>query len=376
MATTYQISLHPFSYPFVQPFKTANEDFSSRSGFFIKLEGNGIVAFSECSPLPSFSKESLNEAQSLVQETLPHLALKVDSEPIDFYEWLHSSIKYESVRFAFSALYEDFLAQKRGSYFGEHVGFSSSRLEIPINAVFGLLPTQELVDKGIQKLKEGYKCIKLKASENSIPSLIHAMQFWIQEYPKTHFRLDANGEWPEERCVQLLNELASTNLPIQYVEQPIYPTTVAQIHTLSTVSPIPIAADEMLTDNVTAQELITKRAVDYLIIKPPLIGSIPQILDLIDKAVEHSIHVVITTLLDSGLNRQIHAQIAAYAQAKQTATYIAHGLSTGSMLYQDICKSSLNKRLTHWDLKPIKKLSSLFLASQLPPSQYVYSANG
>jgi len=373
---TYQLSIHPFSYNFVKPFKTANNSFSSRTGFYIKLGAASITAYAECSPLLGFSSESLEESLAELIKIKTELLGNLNATAEPFYEWLHRSVSYASLRFALSILYEDLQAQLSGTTFGERLGLSNSdQTSIALNAVFGLLPTQELFENGLSKLASGFSCIKLKAPEKSVPALIQTMQKWHKIFPNAKFRLDANGEWSAESCLQTLTDLAKTKLPIEYIEQPILPATVEQMAHLSAHSQIPIAADEMLVDSLISEQLIHNKAVDFLVIKPPIIGSIPEVMSLINKAAEQTIQVVITTLLDSGLNRNIHALIADYTKTKQPLFPLAHGLSTGSMLTIDLCKSPLSENGTHWKLTKLKSLGSLFKESLFPKSVYNYQSN-
>lgn len=376
--TTYQLRLHPYSYPFVTPFNTANGLYNQRTGFYISLKIASITAYSECAPLVGFSLETYEQCINLLQSRAPEFVQQFSTEPDDFYAWLHHTIDYASLRFALSVLYEDVYAQKNGLNFGERIRLNSPNrtAEIPLNAVFGQLPTQELIDQGMEKLALGFTCIKLKASELAIPSLITIMQIWLERYPNAKFRLDANGSWNPERCIQVLNNLASYNLPIEYVEQPIFPIAVNKIEALNRASPIPIAADEMLANAAVTDELIRSKAVDFLVIKPPIIGSIPEIIALIDKASEHNMLVVVTTLLDSGLNRHVHALLANYSLHKKPHYSLSHGLSTGAMLLQDLCKSPLVSNDTKWKITPIQSMGSLFNLSQIPKIQFEYSSNG
>lgn len=366
------LSIHPYSYKFIKPFKTANNAFSERKGFYLSLKVDDLTAYAECAPLPGFSPESLDSCLETTEKYAQQIADKTALTSEIFYNWLHPTIEEPSLRFALSVLHEDLEAQRNGSFFGEKLKLHVKELNVPLNAVFGLVPTNELIAHGLNKLAIGYKCIKLKAPEKSIPALVEIMQIWHQKYPKALFRLDANGEWSPQNCVKILNELAATALPIEYVEQPFMPSTVSEMEKLVAVSPIPIAADEMLADSRTANTLIRNKAVDFLVVKPPLIGSLKQVLALIDNATAKKIQVVITTLLDSGLNRNIHAILAAYIVNKQPLFAISHGLSTGDILSTDLCQSSLTENATHWHVKPFTSIASLFLASAFPKATRIF----
>lgn len=360
------LSIHPYSYAFAKPFKTANNTFSERKGFFLKLEVDSLAAYCECAPLPGFSPETIDSCLLMVKKNAQLIVSKSTQDSEIFYSWLHHTIEEPSLRFALSVLYEDLQAQRSGSLFGKRLKLPTKELNVSLNAVFGLSPTNELIENGLKKLALGFQCIKLKAPEKSIPALIQVMNNWYQKYPKALFRLDANGEWNPKNCVSILNELAATSLPIEYVEQPFMPASVSQMKDLIEASPIPIAADEMLADSTTADLLIREKAIDFLVIKPPLIGSLKQVLALINNAVANNIQVVITTLLDSGLNRNIHALLAAYLIEKQPLFPLSHGLSTGDMLTVDLCQSSLTENAKDWQIKPFYSIASLFQPSAFP----------
>jgi hypothetical protein len=58
--------------------------------------------------------------------------------------------------------------------------------------------------------------------------------------------------------------------------------------------------------------------------------------------------VVISTLLDSAINRQLYARLAEYANRLSGMSELAHGLSTGKMLTQDLDEEPIGANGTQY----------------------------
>lgn len=330
-----KFKITPYQLPFMKPFITAEHQISHRNGYWINLEIKEERFYAELSPLPSFSKESLAEAIEQFHYTKEEFLMRMQHQPDVFYEWLHPLKLFASVEWVFSVLYEQYIAFKDAQPYGFRQKLNLFDSTVPINAVLGIASLEESEILIKKNYAQGIRVFKCKASEAHLQELIPLLAQLMGVFPDIQFRLDANGQWNPKNIHAITAELKSKHLPIEYIEQPLFPCSVNEFRLLQSLSLIDLAADEMLADAESASELIDKGAARVLVVKPGLVGSFQRNINLIHRATTHDIKVVISTLLDSAMNRELYALLAAYANYLSGDSERAHGLSTGSLLKED-----------------------------------------
>lgn len=213
--------------------------------------------------------------------------------------------------------------------------FTDNETPIPINGLVWMGDKHWMKKQIIQKIEDGFHCIKLK-----IGAIDFEEELALLKFIRTHFsekeleiRVDANGAFFPSEAMQKLNKLSQYN--IHSIEQPIAPKQWEVMADLCKQSPISIALDEEL---IGIWDFNEKKAIlesihpPYLIFKPSLIGGWQHTEQWIDLAEKKSIQWWVTSALESnvGLNA-----IAQWAFTKNNP--LPQGLGTGSLYHNNIC---------------------------------------
>lgn len=248
--------------------------------------------------------------------------------------------RHSSIQFGFEQALLDYSNDCRGIYFPTE--FTEGKKQIEINGLVWMGDYDQMLERLEEKLKEGFKCIKLKigailwADELEI---IHRIRKTYNE-SDLMIRVDANGGFSYETCGLKLRELA--DLGVHSIEQPIKSGHPELMSRLCKDSPLPIALDEELIGKGTLEERIkTLEEIkpQYIILKPALCGGFSGASEWIEEAEKRGIGWWITSALESnvGLNAIAQYTVSVHAQGPQ-------GLGTGELFTNNfdtpICRAA------------------------------------
>ncbi len=148
--------------------------------------------------------------------------------------------------------------------------------------------------------------------------------------PSVSLRLDLNGALDEAAATSLLGALGHADL--EYVEQPIPAAAgVAALARLRRRVPIPIAADESVTDAAAVRALVVAGAVDVVVVKPARVGGLAEAARIVDQVKATDTRVTVATFFEGGLGVAAALHLAAIVPGDR-----AHGLSTAGLLTSDL----------------------------------------
>lgn len=250
----------PYERKFKKPFKNAAFTVKERKGFIFKQVNAQSSFYSEASPLPGLSLETLEDIEK--GKTCP------------------------SLDFALSTLQEDKLYHP-----------------IKLSAVIGLDDTQKAFDA----IKSGFKTFKLKISPENQEICLELMESLKIQYPDLKLRLDANGTFNLDQMKRLLTSLE--NFQIEYFEDPL--KDMSDIEKLKKLSPIPLAVDNPLHSLEHIDELLSL-PFQYYILKPSLIGSLREIHKLADKIEGMKKNFIMSSLFESEVGLRKIFELASY----------------------------------------------------------------
>ena len=145
-------------------------------------------------------------------------------------------------------------------------------------------------------------------------------------------RVDANGAFPAENALSILEQLATFDL--HSIEQPIKAGQINEMKRLCAETPLPIALDEEMIGITSCSEkekLLDEIQPQYIILKPTLTGGIKASEEWISLAEERGIGWWVTSALESniGLNA-----IAQWTATLRTSNF--QGLGTGALFTNNI----------------------------------------
>ncbi|MEG9545277.1 o-succinylbenzoate synthase [Mannheimia sp. HC-2023] len=271
-----QIQLYRYCLPIQTGVVLRKQTLTEREGLIVKLQQNEQIGWGEIAPLPTFSEESLEQAEHQAKTWLKAWQIGKETE-------LDSL--FPSVAFGLSCA----LAELNGEL-GEQGNYQSAVLCYSDWAKFQ--PTVRL-----GKLKIGVD----PESEGEQANLL------LNTFPNLQLRLDANRQWSLEQAVKFAEKIANTNKPrIQFIEEPCQTPELSRQFAKQTH--IAIAWDETVREpNFVVKK---EKNLTAIVLKPTLIGSIEKCKTLIEQAYNLGITAVISSSLESSLGLTQLARIA------------------------------------------------------------------
>jgi L-alanine-DL-glutamate epimerase-like enolase superfamily enzyme len=206
-----------------------------------------------------------------------------------------------------------------------------------VNATLGASAPDEAARQAGEQVAQGFTTLKIKVGvggDDADAARVAAVR--AAAGPAVRLRIDANGAWEEARALRMLRRLAP--LGVEYAEQPVPATEIDTMARLCAASPVPIAADEMVTTEASALAALRAHAAQVLVLKPMALGGLIAALRVAHRAFAEAVPVVLTTMLEGVFARMaaLHAAAALPALADGRVTLPACGLATGHLLAEDL----------------------------------------
>jgi o-succinylbenzoate synthase len=333
--------------PFRGAFRTAHGPLNYRSGALVTAHTDeGYTGIGEIAPLPEQSGASLYvvlRTLALLRRTLRGREL---TEILRFLA--HQSEEGQlpsSLIFGLETALFDVLGKARGQSLAsllasgypceERHASVSPRARVPVNAVIGGASIERAVELALAAVKAGFTCLKLKLTDASRSTLDRVAALRAAIGPEISLRLDANASWSFEQALFLLTRCAPFD--IQYIEQPISTLDLAGMARLRLASPIPIAADEAVSDLSSARRILEAGAADVLILKPQMAGGLQSCRRIIQEASSRHVSCVLTSALEAGIGVAATLHLA----AASPEVILPCGLATLALLEDDLLQKDL-----------------------------------
>ena len=309
---------------FRRPAGTSRGTYKSRPVWYLFLEADGRTGVGECAPLPGLSRETPAMVEQYLQE--------ISTNPRLFIQQPELLKDIPSVRFGLETALLDI--QNGGKQQPFPSEFTSGLKGIPINGLIWMGETEYMGSQIIEKLEDGYRCIKMKIGAIDFEKeleLLEGIRNMCCQHPVT-LRVDANGAFSPAEALEKLNRLAKFDL--HSIEQPIATGQWTEMGKLCDETPIPIALDEELiginSRNKKEQLLDTIRP-QYLVLKPSLHGGLFGCEEWIELAEARSIGWWVTSYLESNIGLNAIAQWTFTKKEK-----MHQGLGTGQLFTNNI----------------------------------------
>lgn len=328
--TIREFKYFPFSLSFRIPFQTSSQIITERNGFIISISDElGNSAFGECSPLPGFSYESINDVERILKGLRYQIiGFRVEENLIAISNLLSEFMLVPSIVFALEQAILSLFIKRNKNFIVESFGKTNSDIEV--NAVFGLDKTDNILTKIEEKLKNGYNTFKLKIGRNNFEDDFNLIKNVREKFGRSiKIRLDANGKWKGEIVNANLEQLLQFN--IQYIEEPC--GNIDILNKLSNTSQIPIAVDESIRSTDDAIKIIDDSTIEFIVLKPMILGGVISSFMLIKEAERKNKNVIISSSFESAVGKSALALLAATSNH-----FYAHGLDTSEYFERGICK--------------------------------------
>ncbi len=320
--------LYKFSLPFKYPLDLKHTTLQQRDGLILILTDTaGHVGFGEISPLPSFSRETMETAvyktTMLVDRLINFGMFKAHQDSqigLNWEERTAPSVVHFGVETALLSL----LANARHVSLGTML-YGNASNKIPIN---GLIRSSlsNWVPEADYLMSEGYKTLKIKVGRINPDLEARGIQE-IRQFvgPDIKLRLDANRSWDLDTALAFRKAINSAD--IEYIEEPI--NNPSELPRFYDGCGVHFAFDETLhqiTDPTISFESYT--GLKAFVLKPTLIGCTARFITLVNQAKSQNILPVLSSSYESDVGLAALAQLAGSISGEE----IAVGLDTRSAL--------------------------------------------
>ena len=325
--TIKKFNWQPLDLNFTSSFQTSKNSFTKRRIYLIQIvDSNGNQFYGECSPLPDFSSESFLQVENLLAAAEEKLAgLTLDSIIDSFEELLNIFNSALTIRSAV----EQALFQTIHYYHPEklwNIIPIPTNKNIDVSGLVGMYSSFRARETALVLSEIGYETLKMKAGRDNFEDDYNVIKKTRKALAENvNLRIDVNGKWS-------LKE-AFIYLELQYVEQPV--KKIEDLIVLANSCSTPIAADESLRNFTDAEKIISSN-INFLILKPALLGGILNSLKIIKIAEDAGKQVVLSSSFESALGRNSLIYIAS-----QLKNQFAHGITFSNTFKNDLFEDDL-----------------------------------
>ncbi|CAN5655575.1 o-succinylbenzoate synthase [soil metagenome] len=330
--------IYRYTLPFTEPVTLKGVQPHSRKGILLELRDDaGASGLGEASPLPGFSRESLDDAEyqlyelasSLVGSSLPadsHLPECPLTRELDERELA------PSVRFGFELAVYNIYAASQGKAL-QGVLSEDPGESVALNGL--LIGSGERVLDEARRMREaGYEAVKLKVGARDVREdvdLVGAVADVLGD--DVALRLDANRAWSFEEAVNFLRD--TSDLRYEYIEEPL--AEPAGLSRLVDEYGARVALDESLV-GMKPEDLLEHRYARAVVLKPTLLGGISRALRLGRVAGRIGAAPVISSAYETGVGTSALISLAAVIGGGR----IPAGLDTYRRLAADVYEPALD----------------------------------
>lgn len=287
---------------FKQPSGTSRGVLTQKESWFIILDEDGRQGIGECGILRSLSIDDRPDYEEKLQWVCENINLGADVL------W-DALVEFPSIQFGVESAFRSLAGDTPYDLFPSK--FTSGQDNIPINGLVWMGEKGFMKEQIKAKIKEGFKCIKLKIGAIEFDKEVDLLRYIRQNFTpdEIEIRVDANGAFAADEALYKLQQLAVFEL--HSIEQPIKPGQAKVMKELCRNAPMPIALDEELIGVFQPEHkerLLKRIKPKYIILKPSLIGGFRGTKEWIDIADRLNIGWWITSALESNIGLNAIAQ--------------------------------------------------------------------
>jgi L-alanine-DL-glutamate epimerase-like enolase superfamily enzyme len=173
-----------------------------------------------------------------------------------------------AVRCAFDIAFYDLLGLATGLPLHRLLGGYRYRIETSIT--LGLAPPKETVEMALDRARQGFHILKLKGGLQPEED-VRRVQAVHTALPELTLRLDSDQGYTVQEALDVARALEGK---IEMLEQPTPADDLDALRRVTQHSPVPILADQSLTDPASALEIASRRAAHGLSVKLATCGGL------------------------------------------------------------------------------------------------------
>lgn len=323
-----ELTYYPYKLKLSTSFETSKGKITERKGFILSLKSSsGNIGIGDVAPLPEFGSETYEEAKKSIDTVQMSFRIEMPNFKNSLKVLLLPYSDRPALKHGLEQALINLICNERNITVTESLNLKLKK-EINVNAAIGFNKPEEASVQALQFVKDGFKTIKVKTGRENFEddfAAISSIRKAIGDEIK--LRIDSNGKWSVKEAEKYLNRLQQFSL--EYAEQPT--NSIEEFKELKSRTSVLLAADESIRDFETAKKFMAQKAIDFIILKPMMLGGLLPTLEIIELAEKNNILPVITSSFESAIGRT-NTVIA----ASTVESDIAHGLAVSQYFEDDI----------------------------------------
>jgi L-alanine-DL-glutamate epimerase-like enolase superfamily enzyme len=272
-------------------------------------EGEHLRGVGECVATPAIVGDSIEGIVSDLKEIItPALSdIKEFEEGIEVLRSI--SAASSSIAAADIALHS-FFANKSGLSLGQFLGSKASVIKSDVT--IPIAEPEELERILHDRMTQGFTTFKIKLRAEDLKSNLATMSR-ISSFAGDGItlRVDPNQAWDFEYSKSFLEGLASAEIDIEYLEQPVGRNQINELAALTALNLAPIMADESLFTLKDLEQLIKVKACSWVNVKLLKSGGIAPAKAIAERALENGIQVSFGSMMEGAGGVMAAALLAA-----------------------------------------------------------------
>ena len=323
--------LYRYRLPMAAPLALSGRVIHEREGLLIRIDDDeGATGWGDVAPLPSFSRESIEDAETAAAAVARRLpGAGVDSRG----DGLESLLELEpetaappSVRFGVEAA---LASLSRRNEKGTDADLACFDGILPVNGLLSGSPEQVLA-QACRLRNAGCRAVKLKVGTRTIAQDVDLTRRVRDTVGNDMaLRLDANRSWSLAQAVEFGREIGGSG--VEFLKEPV--ADPACLVEFFDATGIQVALDESLLE-LRPDDLDGSRAVGAVVLKPTLLGGIGRASEWAARAQSANIRPVVSGCFESGVGLLALAEFA----WSLTRDAVPAGLDTYRWLAADVVR--------------------------------------
>ncbi len=293
---------------------------NERRGLLLRLSTPEGIGVGECSPLPGYSPDSLEECEAALRALPWQSLVAFDARLSPEAALARASAllprELPAARFALESALLDLWSRTRRT---PACVFLDQRVEahrpLRVSRLLGPAANTNLVSAALSAHEHGFRCLKFKIGvdferEFETLSLVRdKLGDLIQ------LRADVNRAWPSQRAAAYLERLST--LRLEFVEEP-----SAEPSAWPRLSNVPLALDESLQglDLGKLDAMIADSGAQVMVLKPTVLGGFSSVIALNRKARSRGLRTIISHTFEGPIGHAACVQLALVCQSSEVAT--------------------------------------------------------
>jgi O-succinylbenzoate synthase len=211
------------------------------------------------------------------------------------------------------------------------------RKQVPVNAILPSVPKNEIAKVLGRAGKFSTVKVKVADPKQSLADDLERILEVKNLFPDTKLRLDANGGYSVEQALELMTQVESNSLELEFFEQPV--ATIAELAELKVEiakrgAIVKIAADESVRKSSDPLAVELAGAADLLVLKSAPLGGVRNALEIANSS---KLEICASSAMQSsiGLAAELH-----FAACLPNLNFDA-GLGTGHLFGGDLSADRL-----------------------------------